>query len=96
MYFRSLVHPLCSITGLGLSGRVVDSELVKDDAVLHNRAQRAQQPGQRLDYIVGVLRVAEDAQAVCQVASERQEEEEKSESCAVMISLFALVCPCWT
>lgn len=59
----------------------VQVKLDKDDGIFENRAQRPNQPGDRVEQVLLVLRVCDEADAICKVASERQEEEEDGEAC---------------
>ncbi len=54
-------------------------KLYKDDRVFENRAQRPNQPRDRVEKILLVLRVCHETNAICQVTSEGQEEEENGE-----------------
>lgn len=83
---QNLVILLSSVGVLGLSCRVVNPELIEDDSILDHGTQRAQQPGDRFHNVLGVLRVAEDAQSVGQVARQGKEEEEERKSCSIFVS----------
>lgn len=82
---QNLVILLSSVGVLGLSCRVVNPELIEDDSILDHGTQRAQQPGDRFHNVLGVLRVAEDAQSVGQVARQGKEEEEERKSFAGLL-----------
>ena len=59
-----------AIRWLRLDG--VDPELVEDDEILDNGAQGPEKPGNSLDDVRGLLRVADDAEAIREVAREGQ------------------------
>lgn len=76
----STAHALGRGNVLGGAVLGVDSELHKDDAVLDDGAQRAEEPGEGGEEVLGLLGVGEEAEAVGHVAGEREEEEEQRET----------------
>lgn len=65
----------------------VQSELEKDDAVLDNGSQGSQKPGERLQQVVLVLRIGDEARAVRQVAGHREHEEKKRKTFTRLLSV---------
>lgn len=80
----SLLH---GSTRLGLPRRRVQPELHKDDHVLDDGAQRAEQPRQRGEDVLLLLRVGDQAGAVGEVARQRQEEEQQGQALARLLAV---------
>jgi hypothetical protein len=80
-------RPISCAVRLGVRLGRIDFELIKDDAILDDGAQRAEKPRDGFDKIAGLQRVAEDTQTVCQVARERQQEEEQSQALAGLLAV---------
>ena len=78
---RRAVGGRCASSGLdNVALRRIQAELEEDDEILNDRAERAQEPGQRVEEVFSVLGVGNQAGAVSEVARQRQQEEEQCEA----------------
>ena len=67
--------------------RGVESKLGKNNHILDNCAQGPEQPRNRLDQILGFLRVRDHASSIREIACQRQEEEEQSKTLAGLLAV---------